>query len=124
MVSSSATTPADGAILPGARAMFRFASQQRLSASSMLVLLALLPTDVAPVRLYERDVIEVGGRDEWRLADAWECMSRLHRRGLVDWHHDPRGDAQESITLSSQGELLLMALFGAVMLGGEEASRH
>ena len=116
---SSATTPADGAILPGARALFRFASQQRLSASSMLVLLALLPTDAKPKRLHERDVIDVVGRDDWRLSDAWDCMSKLHRKGLVDWHHDPRGDAQESITLSCQGELMLMALFGAVMLGSE-----
>lgn len=118
-MSSSATAPADGAILPGLKSLCRFAVQQRLTAPMLLVLLELLPEDEAPKRLHERDVLRIVGRYTWTLSDAWELMHKLSRKGLVEHHHDPRGDAQESITLTSNGELMLMSLFGSIMLGLE-----
>lgn len=118
MTPSSATTPADGAIVPGAKAICRFMVQQRLSPQMLLVLLELLPSGAAPKVLHDAEVQRLIHRNA-SLRDAWDCMEALTRQGLCRWHQDPRGDAQESIMLTGNGELMLLALFGAVMLGGE-----
>lgn len=113
--TTSAHTPADGYVLPGCIALVSHLYAQRADVANTLLLLRLIQDD--DHELYEEEVQRFLGLSS--AQKAWNAMTALKATGWCELHEDR--DFQFRITLTEEGQLEALAIFGAVMLAGTDA---